>query len=102
LGKDLLYSNSVTKIALRKLASKVLPTAVSSAPKQGFVPGANWMETKPAQDLISHYLSATTSPLLRFVPEEFLKRISGQKESIPNSRLIWPLFTLALWLERWA
>ncbi|MFM1957934.1 MAG: hypothetical protein RI929_297 [Actinomycetota bacterium] len=101
LAKEHFYSPRMTKIALRKIAAKVLPVEVSKAPKQGFVPGDNWINSDSVRDLMFHYLSPTQSPLLDLLPKEALLDISPQIGNNSASRFTWPLFTLALWLEKW-
>ena len=101
LGKDQLYSYRSTKIAMRKIAEKVLPNEISKAPKQGFVPGADWMNSAAVQELTSHYLSTSQSPLLGLMSKEALQKITARNGDDSASRLTWPLVTLALWLEMW-
>lgn len=101
LAKDHVYSSRSTKIALRRIAAKVLPLEVSTAPKQGFVPGDNWINSGAVRELMFHYLSPSHSPLLGLMTKEALRDISPQIGNNSASRFTWPLVTLALWLEKW-
>ena len=93
-----------SKYLLRQLLYKYVPRALVDRPKQGFgVPLEKWLRSTLKEDLlqISHQHAVHQSLFLdsaatRMVIDAFIK-----KKSSPHTALIWYIYVLHKWHERW-
>ncbi len=101
LPKNLKYSSRHSKILLRKLAEKYLPSSILRRRKQGFaIPLASWLQTELRSWMLDSILVKT-----RATGEYFdLKRVktmisehdSGRRDW---SQQLWAIIVLELWLQ---
>jgi len=91
-----------TKIILKDVARRYLPSDVIDRPKMGFgIPRAEWLRG-PLADLVHESLSANDSYVRTwFNPPVVDAIISDHMSGADRDLLLWPLLTLELWARKW-
>ncbi len=90
-----------TKVLLRRIAAGRIPKSILSRPKHGFeVPIAQWIGTD-LSDFVNDLLLSDNSRLNAFLKPRFIRNLVSQHRSgvKNNSREIWSLMSLEMWLQ---
>lgn len=99
LDKRVNLSN--TKLALRRAASKTLPSKTSEKPKLGFpVPIRVWLKEDKYYDIVkSEFLSATAE---KYFNTKYLVKLMDdhRADKADNSRKIWTVYTFLVWYKQ--
>ena len=90
-----------TKLALRRAASKTLPSKTSEKPKLGFpVPIRVWLKEDKYYDLVkAEFLSETSEKY--FNTKHLVKLMDDHRAGkADNSRKIWTVYTFLVWYKQ--
>ena len=92
-------NGTITKYILRQLSKKYLPKELISQPKRGFeVPLQKWIDGELKEIVFDNILSK--SILDDFIDRTFREDLLDNKivvSSEKRSKMIWAMFTLAIW-----
>jgi asparagine synthase (glutamine-hydrolysing) len=98
------YGQRQSKYLLRQAMVGVLPQAVLSAPKRGFVPPLRQALAGPLLPQLTHLLigtAANPSPLTEYLQPDALARLINQhaQGQVNHMRTLWTLASVATWLN---
>ncbi len=92
-----------TKLILRKLAEKYLPSAIIHQPKRGFeVPLKNWVHHE-LKDLVFDYVGASDAFSKRIIRPAFMQGLLENKIKVPaekRAKMLWTIFCLEVWYKK--
>lgn len=97
---DLLVSGPETKRILRKLASKLLPASIATAPKRGFEPPLDHIVDIELGDMIRDYLLQTSCSMKDLLSQQVISEIFNRKAKMSpdrRSRILYAMFALEFW-----
>lgn len=101
LNRRTKFSRKEGKLQLRKLASRLLPSAITTAEKRGFgAPLVEWLSSPKLKDAVQDLLRPN-SPVSRYLnPEELGAIVADSMRSGGNPHQVWALLSLNSWLIR--
>jgi asparagine synthase (glutamine-hydrolysing) len=114
LGKELLeyapaindhykIDKSTTKVLLRRLARKYLPTELLDQPKRGFeIPLKNWVNGE-LMEIIRDYVGADSALCHQFVSKKFVHSLLENNAKVPGekrAKILWTLLSLEVWYKK--
>jgi asparagine synthase (glutamine-hydrolysing) len=98
---SLRISGLETKVALRKLASTILPASITKRPKKGFgIPLSDWLRG-PLSDWMNDLLSVERINRQGIVSSDIVTRllVEHNKGSHDHGKLLWNLISMSVFLD---
>jgi asparagine synthase (glutamine-hydrolysing) len=96
-------SGGQTKVLLRKLSEKYLPSELINQPKRGFeIPLKKWIDGE-LRDMIASYILEPGSYCKNFVQPGFIQNLWERKIKTGDekrAKMIWTLFALEVWYKK--
>ena len=96
-------NGGTTKYLLRHLAKKYLPEALVHQPKRGFeIPLKDWVNGQ-LKDMMTDYISSSTSLNKRFIQPRFVNELLENKIKISQekrAKILWTLFSMEVWYKK--
>ncbi|KKT78039.1 MAG: Asparagine synthetase [Candidatus Nomurabacteria bacterium GW2011_GWA1_46_11] len=92
-----------TKILLKKVAARYLPSEIVNRPKKGFgIPMARWLN-RDLNPLMHQLLDPVVLKRQRLFDPQFVEKLISQHENRQknNYKKIWTLMTFQLWSQNW-
>jgi asparagine synthase (glutamine-hydrolysing) len=103
LPSRLKYSDSETKILLKRIAARHVPRECVYRPKEGFsIPIKNWLKGE-FRGIIEHYLAPARLRQAGLFAPEVIERLWGEhlENRANHSHLLWSLLVFEQWRDRW-
>ena len=90
-----------TKVILRELAKKYLPSEIINQPKRGFeIPLKKWVDIDLKENIYDRLLLNSYSS--SFVDQDFIRKLLDKKVSVSDekrAKMIWSMYCLEVWKD---
>jgi asparagine synthase (glutamine-hydrolysing) len=102
LPEELLIKGTTTKVLLRHLAKRLLPTGVFKLPKRGFETPLIALVNGALKDVIQDHLLSNSAGIYSYFPKKVIEAILRRNLRISEdrrSKMIYCLFAMEYWLQ---
>ncbi|MFZ2227630.1 MAG: asparagine synthase (glutamine-hydrolyzing) [Candidatus Nanopelagicaceae bacterium] len=102
ISPELKFRYGTTKYLLKEIAKRYVPESVIDRKKMGFgFPRAGWMRNELSSRVSEVLLGPTSRNRGWFNQTEVIRLIDVHKGGVDKDRILWPLFVIELWAQKW-